>query len=315
MKCKRVLAIILSVVMIMSVMPVIPGQFVLADEVEATEGFPELQEEETVNDTLPVEVEDTEGETESESEETVVETEMTDEAVDASDDFVEVEECEEVSFDAAYSVSGTPVSAIQASILSMSRGEHGNRFMRGGNCNNYQNWTECYWFINGVSQELYGFGIPSQQSDPANPQAKIFMNINENRNWSIVCSSMANYGNYIRPSADALKNYFLQAQPGDIVQMDYTKINGENSIHVMTGVVFYHWGSNDNGRVYFGCNNAYSQNPLFSTLSGADQIGEISYSNLARYFIGADDGLTIYRPNGVISGTVVSTADEFMRLF
>jgi len=142
----------------------------------------------------------------------------------------------------------------------------------------------CWDFVSSLSKYLFGFGIPGYQSN--------HYEFKSNSNFVKVGSTLTvASGNMTEANIKAL---FMQAQAGDIVQMDYTgekTVDGKktryDSLHTMmvysvssTGVVLYHAGSS---KVYYG--------GLWTTAGK-----EMPWSSFVnKWLINSDDGISIIR--------------------
>ena len=108
----------------------------------------------------------------------------------------------------------------------------------------------CFGFVDLLLRNIMGHNLPPYQSNHYEYQSNSYLT--KIGNTLTVASGTI--------TAQNLKNLFLQAQPGDVVQMDYTPYSGSSdSLHTMmvysvsdSGVVFYHAGLS---KGYFGASS------------------------------------------------------------
>lgn len=160
----------------------------------------------------------------------------------------------------------------------------------------YTKGSGCYGFVDMLCRYLYGHGLPSQASNH-------YQFTGYGTNFTQIGSTLTiNSGTLTEAS---LKTLFTQAQAGDVIQMDYTKYSGSDSLHTMmvysvssSGVVFYHAGSS---KVYFGASSGTQ--PLWGTTGNV-----LTWAKLKAVLVSSDDGISLYRSkqNGSSSGSTSS---------
>lgn len=152
----------------------------------------------------------------------------------------------------------------------------------------YEHYESCYGFCDTLCRYLFGHGLPSQGDNVYTLKSSAYL--------TQVGSTLSKSAGNLNEAS--IRSLFLQAQPGDIIQMDYTKSTGEDSRHTMmvysvssTGVVCYHAGSS---AVYFG--GMWTRNG-----------SEMKWSTFTSYLYKSDDGISIYRSKNVTSAPVNTT--------
>ena len=158
----------------------------------------------------------------------------------------------------------------------------------------YQKGSGCYGFCDMLCRYLFGHALPSQASNH-------YSFTNYSTNFTQVGSTLTIASGNL--NASSLKSLFMQAKPGDVIQMDYTKSDGGDSLHTMmvysvsdSGVVFYHAGSS---KVYFG--------GLWTTNGST-----MTWNSFLSWLKNSDDGISVYRSKQsattpVPSGTWITT--------
>ena len=151
----------------------------------------------------------------------------------------------------------------------------------------------CYAFLNNVVNKLFGYSLPTQQSN------KYSMIVNNH--WQRVGDTLCNNNGNLSP--ETMRQLFMQAQPGDIVQMHYSYGNyGYHTALVYSvseeGVVLYHAGS---GTVHFGAGPIKATGSLMWGTKG-EVLKYEDYYNV--YLKGSADGLSIYRSTHAASASV-----------
>ena len=159
--------------------------------------------------------------------------------------------------------------------------------------------SNCYYFVKMMTDSIFGHGLPSQNSNDSNNLNQYKFNHSSAgfKNFSCIGTLVVKDGTL---TTNGIKNLLSKAQPGDVIQMGYTKWNKSESSrkrsrHVMmvysasqTGIILYHAGST----VYYGVG------------SGSDKLNgntgkEIKWSELKYYFCNNADGLSLYRSKKV----------------
>ena len=151
----------------------------------------------------------------------------------------------------------------------------------------YLSGSGCYGFVDMLCRYLYGHQLPSQASN--HYQFK-----NYTTNFTQVGNTLTISGGTLTEAS--LQSLFAQAKPGDVIQMDYTKYDGADSLHTMmvysvssSGVVFYHAGSS---KVYFGASSGTE--PLWGTTGNT-----LTWAKLKAVLKSSDDGISLYRSKTV----------------
>jgi len=159
--------------------------------------------------------------------------------------------------------------------------------------------SNCYYFVKMITDSIFGHGLPSQNSNDSNNlnQYKFNHSTDGFKNWNCLGTLIIKDGTL---TTNALKMLLSKAQPGDVIQMGYTKWNKDETQrtrnrHVMmvysaseTGIILYHAGS----KVYYGVG------------IGSDKLNgstgkEINWSQFKYYFCNSADGLSLYRSKKV----------------
>ena len=145
----------------------------------------------------------------------------------------------------------------------------------------YTRGSGCYAFVNLLCQKIFGHDIPSQKSA---------MELYDSVNFTKIGNTLSKTSGNL--TTTTLANLFSQAQPGDVVQMDYTTYSNEDSRHTMmvysvhsNGIVFYHAGSS---KVYFG--KSSGTQPLWGTTGNV-----LLWNDLMNCLKSSDDGISLYR--------------------
>ena len=145
----------------------------------------------------------------------------------------------------------------------------------------------CFGFVDLLCRNIYGHNLASQKSA---------MELNSSNSFTKIGNTLSKKSGNL--SETSLKNLFGSSQAGDIVQMDYTTYDGDDSRHTMmvysissSGVVFYHAGSS---KIYFG--QSTGSQPLWGTSGNT-----LTWVNLLHCLRGSDDGISLYRSNVVSS--------------
>lgn len=153
-------------------------------------------------------------------------------------------------------------------------------------------YNECYDLIAALSKDIFGHGLPHQASNHYQ-----FYDIDK-YNYKQVGNTLTVSGGTLTEAS--LKTLFSAAKCGDVVQMDYTPLEGGDTLHVMmvysvssTGVVFYHGGrykkeTKESGKVYFGASTG--TDPLWGTTGN-----ELTWEKFKKYLVSKDDGISLYR--------------------
>ncbi len=151
----------------------------------------------------------------------------------------------------------------------------------------YLSGSGCYGFVDMLCRYLYGHQLPTQASN--HYQFK-----NYSTNFTQIGSTLTISAGTLTESS--LQNLFSQAKPGDVIQMDYTKYDGNDSLHTMmvysissSGVVFYHAGSS---KVYWGASSGTQ--PLWGTTGNT-----LTWANFKAVLKSSDDGISLYRSKAV----------------
>lgn len=149
----------------------------------------------------------------------------------------------------------------------------------------------CYGFVDLLCRQIFGHNLPSIKKVETNVGTQK-MELVASADFTQIGATLSNKAGNLNVSN--LSDLFAKAQVGDVVQMDYTKSSGEDSLHTMmvysvssNGVVLYHAGSDD---VYFGSESNYQ------TIWGFDGY-ELTWSKFISYLGSSDDGISIYRSN------------------
>lgn len=170
----------------------------------------------------------------------------------------------------------------------------------------YNPKSNCYYFVKMITDSIFGHGLPSQNSNDSNDLNQYKFNHSSAgfKNFNCIGTVVIKDGTL---TIKSLKNLLSKAQPGDVIQMGYTKWNKDESKrtrsrHVMmvysaseNGIILYHAGS----KVYYGVG------------SGSDRLNgntkkEISWAQLKYYFCNSADGLSLYRSKKVDLSTLHS---------
>ena len=158
----------------------------------------------------------------------------------------------------------------------------------------YQKGSGCYGFCDMLCRYLYGHALPSQASNH-------YSFTNYSTNFTQVGSTLTIASGNL--NASSLKSLFMQSKPGDVIQMDYTKSDGGDSLHTMmvysvsdSGVVFYHAGSS---KVYFG--------GLWTTNGST-----MTWNSFLNWLKSSDDGISVYRSKQVTSTSVPSPSNTWI---
>jgi len=145
----------------------------------------------------------------------------------------------------------------------------------------------CAGFADLLTRLIYQHNLTSQASA---------MQLNTNSNIYQIGNTLSHASGNLNTTS--LKNLLLQSQSGDIVQMDYTTYDGEDSRHTMmvysvssTGIVFYHAGSS---KVYYGASTG--SEPLWGTTGKT-----LTWDALIYCLRNSDDGISLYRSTTVTS--------------
>ena len=154
------------------------------------------------------------------------------------------------------------------------------------------NGMDCYAFVSKLSNQLYGHGLQGQPSS---------LTLNTKYLTQIGSTLSIAKGNL---DENSLQQLFVQAQVGDIIQMDYTRYEEKDgswdSRHTMmvyevssAGVVFYHSGSSN---IYFGCSSGTQ--PLWGT-NKLTSYKPVSWTQMMYFLRSSDDGISLYRDTSV----------------